>query len=109
MVYSNDMWFLLTNTRGVTGFVGPQGRSTPLSDEEVKKMRLEVIKIDNLDMLVGDSVKIVDGPLKDAVGVIMDLNDSAQKAKVKVSMWGTDTEVELEYGQFEKFTSEETV
>ena len=106
MVYSNDMWFLLTTTRGVTGFVGPQGKAIPLGEEEVKKMRLEVVKIDNLNMFVGDSVKITDGPLKDAVGVIMDLNDSTQKAKVKVSMWGTETEVELEYGQFEKTEAE---
>ena len=102
MVYSNDMWFLLTNTRGVTGFVGPQGKAIPLGEEEVKKMRLEVVKIDNLDMSVGDTVRITDGPLNEAVGTIMDLNDSAQKAKVKVSMWGTETEVELDYGQFEK-------
>ena len=102
MVYSNDMWFLLTNTRGVTGFVGPQGKAIPLGEEEVKKMRLEVVKIESLDMTVGDTVKITDGPLNEAVGTIMDLNDSAQKAKVKVSMWGTETEVELDYGQFEK-------
>ena len=102
MVYSNDMWFLLTNTRGVTGFVGPQGKAIPLGEEEVKKMRLEVVKIDDLGMTVGDTVRITDGPLNEAVGTIMDLNDSTQKAKVKVSMWGTETEVELEYGQFEK-------
>ena len=102
MVYSNDMWFLLTNTRGVTGFVGPQGKAIPLGEDEVKKMRLEVVKIDNLGMAVGDKVKITDGPLNEALGTIMDLNDSTQKAKVKVSMWGTETEVELDYGQFEK-------
>ena len=106
MVYSNDMWFLLTNTRGVTGFVGPQGKAIPLGEEEVKKMRLEVVKIDNLDMSVGDTVKITDGPLNEAVSVIMDLNDTAQKAKVKVTMWGTETEVELDYGQFEKTSAE---
>ena len=102
MIYSNDMWFLLTNTRGVTGFVGPQGKAIPLGEEEVRKLKLEKTVIENLGMVVGDTVKITDGPLKDAAGVISDLNDGAQKAKVKVSMWGTETEVELEYGQFEK-------
>ena len=106
MVYSNDMWFLLTNTRGVRGFVGPQGRATPLGEEEVRKMRLEKPVIENLDMSVGDSVKIVDGPLKDGVGIITDLNAATQKARVKVTMWGTETEVELEYGQFEKTEAE---
>ena len=62
MVYSNDMWFLLTNTRGVTGFVGPQGRATPLGEEEVRKMRLEKPVIENLDMSVGDSVKMPSNP-----------------------------------------------
>ncbi|MBO4323614.1 MAG: transcription termination/antitermination factor NusG [Clostridia bacterium] len=106
MVYSNDMWFLLTNTRGVTGFVGPQGKAIPLGEDEVKKMRLEVVKIESLDMSIGDTVNITDGPLNEAVGTIMDLNDSTQKAKVKVSMWGTETEVELDYGQFEKVNVE---
>ncbi|MBO4262169.1 MAG: transcription termination/antitermination protein NusG, partial [Clostridia bacterium] len=46
LVYSNDMWFLLTNTRGVTGFVGPQGKAVPLTPTEVKKMRLEEVVTD---------------------------------------------------------------
>ena len=106
MVYSNDMWFLLTNTRGVTGFVGPQGKAIPLGEDEVKKMGLEVVKIENLDMQVGDTVRVTAGALNEAVGVITDLNDSTQKAKIKVSMWGTETEVELDYGQFEKTEAE---
>ena len=56
MVYSNDMWYLLTNTRGVTGFVGPQGKAVPLTEEEIKKMRLED-KVEHFDFAVGDSVR----------------------------------------------------
>ena len=62
MVYSNDMWYLLTNTRGVTGFVGPQGKAVPLTEEEIKKMRLED-KVESFDFAEGDSVRIVSGPL----------------------------------------------
>ena len=58
MVYSNDMWYLLTNTRGVTGFVGPQGKAVPLPEEEIKKMRLED-KVEHFDFAEGDSVRIV--------------------------------------------------
>ena len=60
MVYSNDMWYLLTNTRGVTGFVGPQGKAVPLTEEEIKKMRLED-KVEHFDFAVGDSVRVVSG------------------------------------------------
>lgn len=106
MIYSNDMWFLLTNTRGVTGFVGPQGKAIPLGDDEVRKMKLEKKVIEDLQIVVGDNVVITDGPLKDAVGAVTALNAGTQKARVKVSMWGTETEVELDYGQFEKTQAE---
>lgn len=108
MIYSNNMWFLITNTRGVTGFVGPQGKAIPLGEDEVRKMRLEKRVIEDIGVSVGDTVCIIDGPLKDAVGVVTDLNPVSQKAKVRVSMWGTETEVELDYGQFEKTEAEET-
>lgn len=101
MVYSNDMWYLLTNTRGVTGFVGPQGKAVPLTEEEIKKMRLED-KVEHFDFAEGDSVRIVSGPLDSFIGVIESLDIENQKAKVKVSMFGRDTEVELDFVQLDK-------
>lgn len=101
MVYSNDMWYLLTNTRGVTGFVGPQGKAVPLTEEEIKKMRLED-KVEHFDCAVGDSVRVVSGPLDSFIGVIEDLDEENQKAKVKVSMFGRETEVELDFVQLDK-------
>ena len=101
LVYSNDMWYLLTNTRGVTGFVGPQGRAVPLTPLEVKKMRLEEVATD-LDIKVGDSVKVVSGALDGFIGVVKAVSADTQKARVKVSMFGTETEVDLAFFELEK-------
>ena len=103
MIYSNQVWYLVTNTRGVTGFVGPQGRPLPLKDDEVRKMQLETIAVD-ADFAVGDDVSIDAGPLAGFVGKIKELNDSAQKAKVNVLMFGRNTDVEVEYVQLRKLT-----
>ena len=101
LVYSNELWYLITNTRGVTGFVGPQGKAVPLTDEEVKRMRLDTW-VEEVDFVKGDSVQIVSGPLDGFVGVVLDLNDTAQKAKVRVAMFETETEVEVDYVQLNK-------
>ncbi len=84
MVYSNDMWYLLTNTRGVTGFVGPQGKAVPLTEEEIKKMRLED-KVEHFDFAEGDSVRIVSGPLDSFIGVIESLDVAKRKSRFRCS------------------------
>ena len=101
LVYSNELWYLITNTRGVTGFVGPQGKAVALTDEEVKRMRLDT-RVEEVDFVKGDSVQIVSGPLDGFIGTVLDLNDVSQKAKVKVAMFDTETEVEVEYVQLKK-------
>ena len=101
MIYSNQVWYLVTNTRGVTGFVGPQGRPLPLKDEEVRKMQLEKV-VDKVDFVVGDTVSIDAGPLAGFVGQIKELTDSTQKAKVNVLMFGRNTDVEVDYVQIRK-------
>ena len=101
MVYSNDMWYLITNTRGVTGFVGPQGKAIPLGEEEVRKMRLEE-KVVECNLAAGDEVNIISGPLASFTGVVESLDDTAQKARVKVSMFGRETDVELDFIQLDK-------
>ena len=98
LVYSNNLWFMITNTRGVTGFVGPQGKALPLSEDEVKRMRLET-KIDVIDFKIGDKVQIVSGPLDGFEGTIIDLDIPNQKAKLKVAMFSTETEVEVDFVQ----------
>lgn len=96
MIYSNQIWYLITNTRGATGFVGPQGRPIPMTKAEIRKMRLEEVVVD-ADFAVGDRVAVDAGPLEGFDGVITEINDAAQKAKVNIQMFGRNTDVEVEY------------
>ena len=101
MIYSNQLWYWVTNTRGVTGFVGPQGRPIPMKEAEIRKMRLEEVVVD-ADFAVGDRVAVDAGPLEGFDGVITEINDAAQKAKVNIQMLGRNTDVEVEYIQIRK-------
>ena len=101
MIYTNQIWYYVTSTRGVTGFCGPQGRPIPMKEEEIRKMRLEEF-VSNEIFAVGDTVSIEDGPLKGFLGTIKELNAQAQKAKIATSMFGRNTEVEVEYIQIKK-------
>ncbi len=101
MIYSNQLWYWVTNTRGVTGFVGPQGRPIPMKEAEIRKMRLEEVVID-ADFGVGDKVSVVSGPLEGFEGIITEMNPAAQKAKVNIQMFGRNTDVEVEFIQVQK-------
>lgn len=102
MIYSNHIWFMVTNTRGVTGFVGPAGRPLPLRDDEVKRLGLEVIDFEDLDIKPGDNVRVISGALENFDGVIESISAERQKVKVVISMFGRDTPVELDFSQVEK-------
>lgn len=103
MIYSNNIWYLVTNTRGVTGFVGPQGRPLPLTEEEVVRMGL--IKVaTTIDFTVGDDVQVMNGPLASFTGKVTELNEASQKVKVDVVMFGRVTNVELDFVQVKKIT-----
>lgn len=101
LIYTNNIWFMITNTRGVTGFVGPGGRPLPLLDEEVKKMQLEKMVVE-VNFGEGDMIRVVSGPLEGNVGTIEEIDEKNQKAKVMVSMFGRSTPVDLDFIQFEK-------
>ena len=101
MIYTNQIWYYVTSTRGVTGFCGPQGRSIPMKEEEIRKMRLEEFVTD-IDFKPGDTVSIEEGPLKGFFGTVKELNDAAQKAKISTTMFGRSTDVEVEYIQIKK-------
>lgn len=98
MAMNDDSWYVIRNTQGVTGFVGPGSKPVPLSDEEVMKMGVEKIHID-LGMNIGDGVKVISGPFENFMGVIQDINNEKQTLKVLISMFGRETPVELEFGQ----------
>ena len=101
LIYTNNIWFMITNTRGVTGFVGPGGRPLPLLDDEVKKMQLEKMVVE-VNFGEGDMIRVVSGPLEGNVGTLEEIDEKNQKAKVMVSMFGRSTPVDLDFIQFEK-------
>ncbi len=107
MIYSNQLWYLVTNTRGVTGFCGPQGRPIPMKEDEIRKMRLEEYVVD-ADFKVGDRVSIDNGPLEGFIGTIREVNDETQRAKVAIVMFGREQDVEVEYVQMQKISPDAT-
>ena len=101
MIYTNQIWYYVTSTRGVTGFCGPQGRPIPMRADEIRKMKLEE-PTDVETFAVGDSVSIEEGPLKGFLGTVKEINPTAQKAKISTTMFGRTTDVEVEYLQMKK-------
>ena len=100
MVMNDMSWFVVRNTRGVTSFVGPGSKPVALTDEEVYELGIEK-PVTEFDFVVGDSVKIVSGPLEDFIGVVEEINEEKQKVRICVSMFGQDTPVELDFYQIE--------
>ena len=98
MIMTNDTWFIVRNTRGVTGFVGATTEPIPLSDEEVKKLGVEKVVYAD-DFSKGDSVKIIEGGFTGCMGVVDEVYASAKRLKVIVSMFGRETPVEVAFDQ----------
>ena len=100
MVYTDETWYVVRNIRGCTGFVGPGSKPVPLTDAEVYRMGVEQ-KVVKVSYAVGGSVRIIDGPLEDFVGVVEELDTDKNYVRVVVSMFGRETPVELELSQAE--------
>jgi transcriptional antiterminator NusG len=103
MIMNDESWYVVRNTRGVTGFVGPGSKPIPLSDEEVKNMGIEKT-ITEIDMAVGDTIKVISGPFESFIGAIKGINIEKQTLKALISMFGRETSVELDFVQVEKIS-----
>ena len=101
MIVTEETWYIVRNTRGVTGFVGSGSDPIPLTDEEIRNMGFDETPID-VDYDVNDSVKVINGPLIDFIGVVQEINKEKHKVKVLISMFGRETPVELEFAQVQK-------
>jgi len=101
MVMDNDAWYIVRNTRGVTGFVGPASKPVPLSEDEIFNMELEKRTVE-VNFEVGDDVRIIDGSFAGFIGVVKAINIPEEKFTVLVSMLGRETPVEFEFGQAER-------
>ena len=101
MIVTEESWYIVRNTRGVTGFVGSGTDPIPLTDTEIRNMGFEDVPV-NVDYEEGDTVQVVNGPLEGFVGTVQEINKEKQKVKVLVSMFGRETPVELEFSQVQK-------
>ncbi|MDP4092382.1 MAG: transcription termination/antitermination protein NusG [Bacillota bacterium] len=101
MIMSDESWYIVRNTRGVTGFVGPGSKPVPLTDDEIRSMGVEEF-VPTVDYEVGDNVRVVSGPLENFIGIVEEINLEKKKVRVAVSMFGRETPVELELPQIQK-------
>jgi transcriptional antiterminator NusG len=101
MIVTEESWYIVRNTRGVTGFVGSGTDPIPLTDEEIRNMGFDDVPV-NIDYDVNDNVRVMNGPLKNFIGVVQEINKEKHKVKVLVSMFGRETPVELEFSQVQK-------
>ena len=101
MFMTDESWYVVRNTRGVTGFVGSGTDPIPLTDDEIRNMGFEDVPI-NVDYEVNEQVQVMNGPFEGFVGTVQEINKEKHKVKVLVSMFGRETPVELEFSQVQK-------
>ena len=101
MIYGDDLWHNVTRTRGITGFVGPNGRPLALTEEEVRKNKLEKIKVE-ANLQIGDKIEVIDGPLEGTIGQVQSVDAEKGIATVLVEMFGREAPVDLDYTQMRK-------
>ena len=96
MIMNDDTWYVVRNTRGVTGFVGPGSKPVPLTEEEMRPLGIHSESV-QIDFAEGDSVVVIGGVWKDNVGVIQSINDNKQSATINVDLFGRETPVEISF------------
>ncbi len=103
MVMNDDTWYVVRNTRGVTGFVGPGSKPVPLTDAEMKPLGIRTDKI-SIDFAEGDTIAVVAGVWKDTVGVVQKLDQNKQTATINVELFGRETPVEIGFAEVRKMS-----
>lgn len=101
MHMNDDTWYVVRNTRGVTGFVGPGSKPVPLSEEEVQAMGIDMTAM-KIDLEAGDTVRVVTGPFENSIGIVKEIQPHKRTVVVRLSMFGRETPVELDFGQIQR-------
>ena len=101
MVMNDETWYVVRNTRGVTGFVGPGSKPVPLSDEEMRPLGIQSSEV-ALDFELVDAVTVISGAWEGTVGNIKGINESKQSVTINVDMFGRETPVELNFTEVKK-------
>ena len=101
MVMNDDTWYVVRNTRGVTGFVGPGSKPVPLTEAEMKPLGMQTENV-SIDFGEGDMIVVVAGAWKDTVGVVQKIDYSKQTATINVELFGRETPVEISFAEVRK-------
>ncbi|MCC8101137.1 MAG: transcription termination/antitermination protein NusG [Clostridiales bacterium] len=101
MVMNDDTWYVVRNTRGVTGFVGPGSKPVPLTDAEMYNLGIQSTSL-SVDFEEGDTVTVIGGVWKDTVGVIQSMNQAKQSVTINVELFGRETPVEISFAEIQK-------
>lgn len=98
MFMNDDTWYVVRNTRGVTGFVGPGSKPVPLSEAEIKSMGID-LHVAKMDVSLGDAVRVMDGPFEGSVGIVKEIHEHKRTVIVNLSIFGRETPVELDFSK----------
>lgn len=101
MVMNDETWYVVRNTRGVTGFVGPGSKPVPLSEEEMDNLGFRVSEM-TMDFEVGDMITVTAGAWKDTVGKVHTINQGKKTVTIYVELFGRETAVELDFKEVKK-------
>lgn len=101
MVMNDDTWYVVRNTRGVTGFVGPGSKPVPLTEAEMKPLGIRQENV-SIDFAEGDMIVVVAGAWKDTVGVVQRIDYGKQTATINVELFGRETPVEISFAEVRK-------
>lgn len=101
MIVTEATWYIVRNTRGVTGFVGSGTDPIALTEKEIRQMGFDVASI-KFDYMVGDSVRITGGSFDGFIGTVQEINKDKNKVKVSISMFGRETPIEVDFSQIDK-------
>ncbi|SFQ14419.1 transcription antitermination protein nusG [Butyrivibrio proteoclasticus] len=104
MDMNDETWYVVRNTRGVTGFVGPGSKPVPLTDAEIKPLGIKTDTI-SVDFSVGDEIAVVAGVWKDTAGVVQRMDFGKQTATINVDLFGRETPVEISFAEVRKIDS----
>lgn len=103
MVMNDDTWYVVRNTRGVTGFVGPGSKPVPLTEAEMKPLGIKTENV-SIDFAEGDTIAVVAGVWKDTIGVVQRMDLGKQTATINVELFGRETPVEISFAEVRKMS-----
>lgn len=102
MIMNDDTWFVVRNTRGVTGFVGPGSKPVPLTEAEMQPLGIKTENKVEFDIRVGDTVQVISGAWIDTIAPVMSINYSKQCITINVELFGRETPVEISFFDVKK-------